>query len=982
MTLRFNRQRTAAKRPFGSLELFASALTVLLHLGCPGGGGGASAPTVSVAASLESSAFLPTDSGLEWTYTHPSGVVRFDGIRVVDGEQVNVLDYPNDSRLYFVTSRDSIGLRGFYSPRVSVSGVGSFTADVIFDQDLLLWQDGMRADIERSFLAGGSVNIVPTYGEQSISVTGTVEYRGYVPISVPLGDFDGHSVHVDLVVTTTVSGLTASVPFRISFVFVEGVGIAYQWQPGATSQLSSFSGSDRDSDGIADVVDDFPDDPLEWRDTDKDGIGDKADPDDDGDGILDADDLFPRHVSTPEDADGDGVVDGEDADDDNDGILDDDDDYPTDPRFYDRLSFRTNPVIQDIALGARSDITFTNGFTVRGEGFEWTVDSDAPWVTLETTSGYGEGGFLFRVEPDGLGLGSYDAQFRVENQVTREELIGFYTLNIVPPELTIEPNPVTFDGTFTWRRARSGSAPWDGLEEWVRLSLPSSSENLTLATHDVLPGPGVFEYSAPPFVKNQSDLSIENRYLILDLVDPAPLGIAAGVRRGRIDLDLFAAGETFTHALGVEAIVPEPEFHVPTSVVALTDFPTRGTRSHVIYAVDRYGEPLSEWSGTTDEVWLSIARDPATDAIVVTADPASLGLDETHEGFVQISSTHPDIAPTTRTVRVSLRRGSTDPAELARVSYGDGGVQMIADPARPYVYLARVDVGDIDVYNVDTGSLVGTILDVASTSISEIEIAEDGSELYVESAEDGLIYTVDLDDWTRRDAWNPSADVSVPVNLGNGFARLTTQSTRFLKPTYWFFRESTRGLSERIGVGYAVENQVSRSEDGHRYCDIRRSIPAPQCYYFAFDEPTDRVYNERIELPDGFPARDTLDLAIGRYGKQLAVAEERTQGLQVGLLANPSDGTALWPVTGYVQGVERAPDGSYHVLSSNRVPTGPDDGTSRLVIFERDGSIRLERRITTTDEWVSGPSMVVSGDGGVTIFALPQSGELLFVRSD
>ena len=44
---------------------------------------------------------------------------------------------------------------------------------------------------------------------------------------------------------------------------------------------------DRDSDGIADSDDAFPDDPDEWLDTDNDGIGNNADTDDDGDGMPD-----------------------------------------------------------------------------------------------------------------------------------------------------------------------------------------------------------------------------------------------------------------------------------------------------------------------------------------------------------------------------------------------------------------------------------------------------------------------------------------------------------------------------------------------------------------------------------------------------------------------------------------------------------------------------------------------------------------------
>lgn len=50
---------------------------------------------------------------------------------------------------------------------------------------------------------------------------------------------------------------------------------------------------DSDGDGISDVLDVFPQNPLEIRDNDYDGIGDNADNDDDNDGVNDSEDDFP-----------------------------------------------------------------------------------------------------------------------------------------------------------------------------------------------------------------------------------------------------------------------------------------------------------------------------------------------------------------------------------------------------------------------------------------------------------------------------------------------------------------------------------------------------------------------------------------------------------------------------------------------------------------------------------------------------------------
>ncbi|MBN1389563.1 MAG: hypothetical protein JXA22_02860 [Candidatus Thermoplasmatota archaeon] len=85
---------------------------------------------------------------------------------------------------------------------------------------------------------------------------------------------------------------------------------------------------DTDRDGVKNLLDAFPDDPLEWNDTDRDGTGDNSDTDDDGDGFPDdievlsgTDPLNP--ASYPQDSDEDDILDYLDEDDDGDGMPDD-----------------------------------------------------------------------------------------------------------------------------------------------------------------------------------------------------------------------------------------------------------------------------------------------------------------------------------------------------------------------------------------------------------------------------------------------------------------------------------------------------------------------------------------------------------------------------------------------------------------------------------------------------------------------------------
>ena len=115
--------------------------------------------------------------------------------------------------------------------------------------------------------------------------------------------------------------------------------------------------ADSDSDGVLDSEDIFPNNPLEWGDTDDDTVGnfsdncpfnrnsaqsdfdgdllgDVCDLDDDGDGVLDFNDAMPLDPDETQDFDGDGIGDNADQDDDNDGWNDDVDDFPYDSTEY------------------------------------------------------------------------------------------------------------------------------------------------------------------------------------------------------------------------------------------------------------------------------------------------------------------------------------------------------------------------------------------------------------------------------------------------------------------------------------------------------------------------------------------------------------------------------------------------------------------------------------------------------------------------
>jgi hypothetical protein len=179
-------------------------------------------------------------------------------------------------------------------------------------------------------------------------------------------------------VTNVVPGINWNDPyFPVSELpeigFLADLGVTDLWV-----RDPDYAEKDRDYDGVPNQYDQLPDDPLEFFDFDKDGIGNNADPDDDNDGIPDLEDANPFDATYGADTDGDGIDNHTDPDDDNDGTVDSNDAFPRDPdetSGFDGDNIGDNADWDDDGdgIGDEND-AFSPAFTFQ---------MDSPWIKIE-----------------------------------------------------------------------------------------------------------------------------------------------------------------------------------------------------------------------------------------------------------------------------------------------------------------------------------------------------------------------------------------------------------------------------------------------------------------------------------------------------------------------------------------------------------------------------------------------------------------------
>jgi hypothetical protein len=817
----------------------ALALSFVVLTACGGGGGGGgdggsnNPPPADVA-----NRYLPTDSSLKWVYNSGSTQLYFLAPALSNGSTVHSLVYPTGGKEHFITSASQIGLQGLYLPSITVGDGVTYTGDVRFNPAAIISDQGWTPGWSQSLGGSGTIEISPKYGRKSVTYTGYARYVGESSVSTGLGAFAARKIEVSLQFTVVVEGYSFTLPYQTTFYFAKDIGVVRREQNGTVYTLFSLGGPDRDSDGIPDAFDRFPDNPTEWRDLDEDGIGDTSDPDRDNDGVANATDAFPLDRNEWADFDGDGVGDNADVDDDNDGIYDLSDVYPhNSARSYNMTTGGEAEVhLAAGYAGTPANVSHDIYMAAGSDTLHWSASSPASWLHVAQVASYSTA--RFQADSTGLAPGHYETQATIHDNDTGEELVV----------------PVTFDVELV---QLYGSAQSIGLA-----SLPSNS-------------------------KLTQSITVKN---------------------------------------------------------------SRGLQNLA-------------WTASSNQSWLGVTPSGVGDStLTITANPVGLATDTIHYATVSIGSGDPSVG-SAQPIRVAIWVSGTAPAANAAVvaTYQ----QMASDPLRPLVYVHNGG-SNVDIYNIYTRALVGSITNVAPTT-GAMQVSADGAYLFVRDTSAGTIVRIELDQVQNR--------VALSVD-GNAFAELRPSGHSLLMSSTTHVFDATSGQQvESVAMWFAPPANIPQRAIAGNEAGVGMIDDAPMS--------RQRLYYLSTYTGSGSNAFLFLDYQGNDYQDYATDIALRPEGMgQGGLVAGGS--TVLGNGFGSGPGIFAFNWGL--LISTATVPTNIEIGYdntivgstgSTVLIYNGDNTFRSSATVAGGD--IRERQLTISADGRI-VGAL--SGDrLTFVRT-
>lgn len=222
-----------------------------------------------------------------------------------------------------------------------------------------------------------------------------------------------------------------------------------------------------------------------------------------------------------------------------------------------------------------------------------------------------------------------------------------------------------------------------------------------------------------------------------------PAGLAEGDYTGTITLEDSVAANRKT--IKAQLRVDKPRLMVRRKGVALSLIGSYAKLKDSIEITDNGTATPIQWSASSDSAWLRLGQmsGRSGDHLALEADTTSLP-DGMHIATVSLKPLDGGPQVDTR-VGVYVDRGATFAPTLKITGTADF-TGMVADPVRPFVYLFGFG-GKVQIYNVATGALAGTIT-VPNADLTSLAASFDGRTLYALDVLSGKIYPLNLDTQT------------------------------------------------------------------------------------------------------------------------------------------------------------------------------------------------------------------------------------------
>lgn len=266
--------------------------------------------------------------------------------------------------------------------------------------------------------------------------------------------------------------------------------------------------------------------------------------------------------------------------------------------------------------------------------------------------------------------------------------------------------------------------------------------------------------------------------------------------------------------------------------IALTATP-RASRLERVVTIRDNQSGATGWRASADQPWLQVTATGRTDTqgraqITLQADASALQADSLNMAQVTLVPDDPAVIAPEQLV-VGLWKGSGNLEQTQQLSIQSSiDMAAVADPARPYVYVATPQ--GVDIYHTHLAMRVTNLVHFGSMP-SRMAISDDGTRLYVSMAS-GVIHVVD----TRTGG--TVASLPLPVSYTGPMAYLRPNGVGMLVVGGRTVMRTDTGavLQSAFPASGYLPSLASASRDGSRLVLAGMPGEVPQVWQTAYSE--------------------------------------------------------------------------------------------------------------------------------------------------